>query len=81
MIVRFAKWGDSLALRIPSAYANEIAAEEGKQVELTVEGSSLVVTPIDGLPNYDLDELLSKVTPENLHGETTTGFAVGNEFS
>jgi antitoxin MazE len=80
MIVRLAKWGDSLALRIPSAFANELAAHDGKLVELKVEGGSLIATPVDALPNYDLDELLTKITPENLHGEVSTGIAVGNEL-
>jgi len=81
MIVQFAKWGDWLALRIPGDYAREIAAEDGKQAELTIEGRSLVVTPIENAPVADLDELISRITPENLHGEIGTGFAVGNEFS
>jgi antitoxin MazE len=81
MIVQFKKWGDDLGLRIPDSYAREIAAEEGKQAELKVEGGSLVVTPVEGFLAYDLDELISKITPDNLHGEISTGFAVGNEFS
>jgi antitoxin MazE len=81
MIVQFTRWGDELGLRIPSSYAREIAAEEGKQAELKVEGGSLVVTPVDGVLVYDLDDLIAKITPENLHGEISTGFAVGNEFS
>ena len=49
MIVRFTKWGDQLGLRIPNSYAREIAAEEGKQAELKVEGGSLVVTPVESV--------------------------------
>jgi antitoxin MazE len=81
MIVQFAKWGNSLALVIPTGYAQQIAAVEGKQAEMTIEDGSLIITPVEAVPNYALDELLSKVTPENLHGEISTGFAVGNEFS
>ncbi len=81
MIVQFTKWGDSLALVIPTGYAEKISAVEGRQAEMSVEGGSLVITPVGTVPEYSLEELLSKVTPENLHGEISTGFAVGNEFS
>jgi hypothetical protein len=32
-------------------------------------------------PEYDLDALLAGVNPENVHPETLTGRAVGNEFA
>jgi antitoxin MazE len=81
MIVQFKKWGNELGLRIPDTYAREIAAEDGKQAELKIQGGSLVVTPLANGPIQDLDALISKITPDNLHGEISTGFAVGNEFS
>jgi antitoxin MazE len=88
MIVQFAKWGDSLALRIPADVARQLAAAEGKQAEMKIEAGSLVITPVDPqvaapvepLPVYDLDELLSKITPENIHEEISTGRPVGNEL-
>jgi antitoxin MazE len=80
MIVQFTRWGNSLALRIPNAFAREISAEEGKQADLRVEGKSLVVTPVGTAPNYDLDALLDRIEPGNIHGEIATGRAVGREF-
>lgn len=80
MIAQVARWGDSLALRIPHALAQTLAVEEGKSVELTIEDGRLVVCPIDEKPAYRLEELLAGLTPENLHAEVDHGAPVGNEF-
>jgi antitoxin MazE len=79
MNAHFSKWGNSVALRIPAAFAKELDVSEGKAAEIQVKNGSLVVTPVPG-PVYTLDELLSRITEENLHGEVTTGTPVGNEF-
>ncbi|WP_432258043.1 AbrB/MazE/SpoVT family DNA-binding domain-containing protein [Cupriavidus sp. TMH.W2] len=41
MILRIAKWGGSLALRIPANFARQIGLKEGDQVQanLTVDGN------------------------------------------
>lgn len=80
MKVQFAKWGNSLALRIPRSVAQEIHAAEGGVADLTVQKGKLVVVPMDG-PHYDLDALLKGMGPEHTHGEASTGAAVGNEFA
>lgn len=80
MIATVAKWGNSLALRIPNAFARELNVDEGKSVDITVSGSSLVVTPIVAIPTYDLAELVAGITDENRHGEVAGSVAVGNEF-
>jgi antitoxin MazE len=80
MVVQFAMWGNSVALRIPNAYAKEIQAVAGRAADVTVQGGNLVITPL-AVPVYTLDELLAGITEDNLHGEIGTAFAVGNEFS
>jgi antitoxin MazE len=79
MVVQFAMWGNSVALRIPNAYAKEVSAYAGREAEITVKDGNLVVTPIKA-PVYTLDELLAGMTEENLHGEVRPASAVGNEF-
>jgi len=57
-VVKFYKWGNSLAVRIPKALANAIAASEGKHAEMTVENGKLILRPIvksGGKPRYTLD--------------------------
>ncbi len=77
MQARIRKWGHSLALRIPKAFAAEAGLTEGSAVEMSVKDRKLVIAAkaID----YNLDDLLSRITPENLHGETETGGPVGRE--
>ncbi|WP_295844966.1 AbrB/MazE/SpoVT family DNA-binding domain-containing protein [Tardiphaga sp.] len=78
MNAHFSKWGNSIALRIPAAFAKELDVFEGKAAEITVKDGSLVVTPVLG-PVYTLDQLLAGMTTENLYGEIGTGGPVGNE--
>lgn len=73
------KWGNSLALRIPKPLALEANITEGSVVELAVQGETLCVTPVTPR-KYSLEDLLARVTPENLHGEISTGRAVGDEI-
>lgn len=71
-------WGNSLALRIPKHLADESGLKPDSQVEVRVEGGTLIVEPV-ATPDYQLDDLLAQITPDNLHGEIGTGEAVGNE--
>jgi len=81
MLMHFAKWGNSLALRIPAAYAREIGACENGQAELTIEDGKLVVAPLSQIPEFDLDALVAQITDDNRHEEVGTGPALGGEFS
>ncbi|GIL12666.1 MAG: multidrug transporter MatE [Chloroflexota bacterium] len=77
MQTRIQKWGNSLALRIPKAFAAEVGLQPDTVVEISVIGGQIVIAP--AAPVYDLDDLLAAVTPDNRHGETDTGAPVGNE--
>jgi antitoxin MazE len=79
--MHFAKWGNSLALRIPAAYAREIGACENGQAELTIEDGKLVVAPLSQTREFDLDMLVAQITDDNRHEEIGTGPALGGEFS
>jgi antitoxin MazE len=72
------KWGNSLGLRIPKAFAEEVGVEAGSAVDLSIEDGDLVVR-VWRPPTQRLEQLLRGVTPENLHGEVGTGEAVGRE--
>ena len=78
MKTRVQKWGNSLALRIPKSFANEVGLQRETSVEVSLSDGSLVITPI-AKPKPNLKQLLAKVTKENLHHEIDTGSAVGNE--
>lgn len=78
MIVKIQKWGNSLALRIPIAFARETGMDSGVDVDLSLEEGRLVITPMSP-DRCDLAELLSEITPENLHSEIPTSGPLGNE--
>jgi len=77
MTATIQKWGNSLALRIPMAVAKQIHVQEGDTVLLKVGNSTLTVKPAP--KRLCLDDLLAKVTPENLHPATDWGADVGKE--
>ena len=80
MKVAFQKWGNSLALRVPKAFADEIGASDGKAADMTVSNGKLVIEIARRRKRrYTLDELVAGITPDNRHGEIDWGPAVGNE--
>jgi antitoxin MazE len=77
MKTQLGKWGNSLAVRIPRTFAKELDLEEGAELEMTRVAGGLLLRPRK--PEYTLEELLEQIKPENLHGETDWGSAVGRE--
>lgn len=72
------KWGNSLAVRIPRAFAADLGLAQDSAVELALEDGCLVVRPSTEV-RYDLKGLLEQVTKENLHSEQDFGASVGGE--
>ncbi|HEY3131904.1 MAG TPA: AbrB/MazE/SpoVT family DNA-binding domain-containing protein [Acidobacteriota bacterium] len=78
MRVKVQKWGNSLALRIPKPFAQEARVKQGTLVDLSLSDGKLVAAPIRGR-SFTLEQLLAKVTNDNIHGEVDFGQAVGRE--
>ncbi len=78
MITRVQKWGNSLALRIPKSFADEVGLRIDSSVEVSLADGKLVIAPITQ-SQLSLKQLLAQVTDENLHHEVETGSALGNE--
>ncbi len=72
------KWGNSLGLRIPSAFSRELGIGEATSVEMRVVKSSLVIKPRTA-KKPELKKLLAKISESNLHEAIETGEPVGNE--
>jgi len=70
------KWGNSLAVRIPKAYANQMGWYANSPVKISVEHDRLVIEPVR---RAHLADLLADVTPDNIHAETDWGNSVGKE--
>lgn len=78
MKTRLQKWGNSLALRIPKSFAQEVGLNQDGLVELSLVNGQLIVSPISE-PPLTLDALLAGITAENIHREVDTGPAMGKE--
>ncbi|MGI8811587.1 MAG: AbrB/MazE/SpoVT family DNA-binding domain-containing protein [Pyrinomonadaceae bacterium] len=79
MKLQIQKWGNSLALRIPKSFAIESNVEQGSTVDVSLENGRIVVSPVVK-EEFTLDGLLANIKKSNLHRETDTGYAVGNEI-
>ena len=73
------KWGNSLALRIPSSVAKDIQLRQGSAVEVVVEGGKMIVKPAKKR-KASLSQLLKGVTKVNRHAEQDWGAPVGREI-
>ena len=60
------RWGNSLALRIPKAFAEETHVKDGTAVELSLSDGSLVMRPARRA-RASLKALLSEVDASNLN--------------
>jgi antitoxin MazE len=79
MRTKIVKWGNSLGLRIPKSFAEEVRVAEGSVVDLSMEDGNLVIK-VTKTDEMDLQDLLDGITDENIHGEIDTGDAVGGEI-
>jgi antitoxin MazE len=71
------KWGNSAALRIPSAILKEIKLAPDQQIDVSIEDGKLVLTPLRG---DDLPTLLAQITDENKHRPIDFGKPLGKEL-
>ena len=80
MTSKVSRWGNSPAIRIPKPLLIAAGFSPTQNVTITATEGKLVVEPIQS-PRFDLDELVSRITPDNRHQETDFGASVGREFN
>ncbi|GAW92779.1 AbrB/MazE/SpoVT family DNA-binding domain-containing protein [Calderihabitans maritimus] len=70
------KWGnDYFVIRIPKIFAEKVGFSEGTPVELQLDNNTIIIHR----KRYTLEKLMSRVTPENIHGKIDTACPVGRE--
>ena len=77
MKTAIAKWGNSLGLRIPRGLAEDANLQEGTDVDIRVEGGSLIITP--ARKRYDIKDLMADYKPEHRHTDVEWGEPAGKE--
>lgn len=78
MMTIIRKWGNSLGVRIPKRFAQEVGIEDGTPVDISVTDGHLVIRSVRR-HRYRLGELLAGVRKDNIHGEIPAGRPVGRE--
>jgi len=66
MKVKVAKWGNSLAVRLPKSIADDLSLAPGREVELRQDGTRLTMETISTkrrIPSYRLEDLLAQIKP------------------
>ncbi len=79
MLTKVQKWGNSLAVRIPKAFARDAQLENDSFVEITIIEGQIIITPVEA-PRWTLEELIAGINKKNIRHEVDTGPAVGNEI-
>jgi antitoxin MazE len=78
MKTQVARWGNSMAVRIPKAVAEAAKLRPGDHLELAVEGSGVVrIRKKKGTSK--LRDLIREITAANLHAEIDWGAPEGKE--
>jgi antitoxin MazE len=72
------KWGNSLVIRIPRAFAHESRLGNGTEVDLRLKSGMLVIR-LARQNRYVLRDLLAQVQKTNAHSETKWGAPMGRE--
>jgi antitoxin MazE len=72
------KWGNSASVRIPAAVMQAAHLELDETVDVREESGRVVIEPAQR-KDYDLAELLQRITRKNLHDEVDFGKPVGKE--
>lgn len=65
MKTKVAKWGNSLAVRLPKPLADDLGLIPGREVEVRQDGRRLTLemTPVRKIPHYRLEDLLAQIKP------------------
>ena len=72
------KWGNSASVRIPTAIMEAAHLELDAAVDISEENGRIVIIPLRD-PEYDLDDLLAKITDQNMHEASDFGALEGME--
>ncbi|MGH6672965.1 MAG: AbrB/MazE/SpoVT family DNA-binding domain-containing protein [Xanthobacteraceae bacterium] len=63
MKAKIAKWGNSLAVRLPKLIVADLDLMPGREVELHRDGSRLTLETRRSIPHYRLEDLLAQIKP------------------
>ncbi len=74
------KWGNGLGIQIPLSYCRQLNLKEGSVVEISQKKEGMLILLQKKTRQDELEELLSMISPENMHSEDFFGKENGNEL-
>ena len=77
MVASVQRWGNSLAVRIPKAFAEQAQIDENTSVEISIDGDRITIAPTRH--QWKLEDLVRKISAGNLHREVKWGGKTGKE--
>lgn len=83
MQVRVSRWGNSLAVRLPKALAEDLRLKEGQAVDVEIDDGSVRLTPVERRKYPTLAEMveeMKRLGPENEPPTVDWGPDVGAEI-
>ena len=78
MRVTVKKWGNSASVRIPASIMEAAQLSLDQTVEIREEAGQIIIDPVRA-PAYELEDLLSGITEDNVHEEVSSGPPSGRE--
>ena len=77
MRVQVKKWGNSASVRIPAAIMAAASLHIDQEVDVREEEGRIIIDPV--MQSYDLDDLLTGMTPDTFPEMIEFGAPLGNE--
>jgi antitoxin MazE len=82
MLTKAQKWGNSLAVRLPHEFVEQLGLKPNADIEVSFEDGRLCITPVEPrlpLSYVDPAAMAAKITSDNRHSETDWGSPTGRE--
>lgn len=76
MTTKIAVWGNSLGIRLPKSYTEAMSLKAGSPVEVRYSDGKIVILSAE---DESLEEMVSRIRPENMHESLVEFKPVGNE--
>ncbi len=76
-LIHVNQWGSALGLRLPKAICQSFDIQKDTMLSIREENNQIILEPVKA--EKTLQQMIDQITPENAHGEISTGSAVGHE--
>lgn len=76
MNTTISQWGNSLGIRLPKIFLNQMNIQAGNKINISIKDDSIIIKK----NKPDLQIMLKNISNKNIHKETPTGKLTGKEI-